>query len=132
MAGSFRTNADGDEYQAVGLDTSIAGERQTGSATASWLLAVPHGNVTRLNIGTTETLVTAAPCVVLTLTGNDGNTGYSALRDANATGGGSTPQYLLNVGDGVNPQAIFGRFENGLTVQGEDALHDVTVVWWPL
>ena len=82
MAGSFRTNADGDEYQAVGLDTSIAGERQTGSATASWLLAVPHGNVTRLNIGTTETLVTAAPCVVLTLTGNDGNTGYSALRDA--------------------------------------------------
>ncbi len=116
----------------VWLKSQIAGERNIGSATASWLLAIPHGNTTRLDIGTTETLVTDSPCIVLTITGNDANTGYSALRDANVTGGGATPQYLLNVGDGVNPQPLFARLENGLTVQGENAAHDVTVVWWPL
>ena len=73
----------------------------------------------------TRRQLVAGGCAVVT-------TALLPPRLANATGGGSTPQYLLNVGDGVNPQAIFGRFENGLTVQGEDALHDVTVVWWPL
>ena len=110
----------------------LAGERNPSSATTSWLLALPHGNVTRCDIDQTETLVTNAPCVVLYVTGNDGNTGYTDLIDANATGGGSTPKFRINCGDGVNPQPIFGRFENGLCVDGESSGHDVTVVWWPL
>lgn len=110
----------------------LAGERNPESATASWLMSLPAGNVTRLDIDTTETLVTAAPCIVLTAVGNDGNTGYTDLIDANATGGGSTPKYRINLGDGVNPMHLFARFENGLCVDGESAGHDVTVTWWPL
>jgi len=116
----------------VSLGTALAGERNRNSPAASWLLAIPHGNVTRLDIDTTETLVSSLPCIVLTVTGNDGNVGYTDLIDANVIGGGSTPKYRINCGDGVNPHVIMGRFENGLTVDGESAGHDVTVCWWPL
>lgn len=110
----------------------LAGERNPGSATASWLLTMPAGNATRCDIDTTETLVTAAPCIVMYVTGNDGNTGYTDLIDANAPGGGSTPKFRVNCGDGIAPQAIWARFENGLCVDGESAGHDVTITWWPL
>jgi len=110
----------------------MAGERNAGSPLASYLLSIPAGNATRLDIDQAETLVTAAPCIVLMVTGNDGNTGYTDLIDANATGGGSVPKFRVNCGDGLNPQLIFARFENGLCVDGESVGHDVTVVWWPL
>lgn len=110
----------------------LAGERNEGSATGSYMLSIPAGNATRCDIDQTETLVTASPCIVLMVTGNDGNTGYTDLIDANATGGGSTPKFRINCGDGVNPQPIYARFGNGLCVDGESVGHDVTVVWWPL
>jgi hypothetical protein len=119
------------ESEYLGI-SRIAGERNESSATASYMLAIPAGNATRCDIDQTETLVTAAPCVVLMVTGNDGNTGYTDLIDASATGGGSTPKFRVNCGDGVNPQPIYARFENGLCVDGESVGHDVTVIWWPL
>lgn len=109
----------------------LAGERQEDSATASYLLAIPAGNVTRLDIDQTETLVSAAPCIVLSVIGNDGNTGYTALIDANATGSGATPKLQPNVADGES-LPVYARFENGLCVDGESSGHDVTIVWWPL
>lgn len=110
----------------------MAGERNPGSKTASWNLAMPAGNPTRCDSDTTETLVVPVPCAVLFITGNDGNTGYSDLIDANAIGGGGAPKFRVNCGDGVNPQPVFSRFENGLCVKGESVGHDITVVWWPL
>jgi hypothetical protein len=130
----FRRVVRSDEH--IGI-ARLAGERNESSATASYMLSIPAGNATRCDIDQTETLVTAAPCIVLTVTGNDGNTGYTDLIDANATGGGSTPKFRINCGDGTGaghsgPQPIYARFENGLCIDGESVGHDVTVVWWPL
>lgn len=113
----------------VNLDTAIAGERNPDSATASYLVVRQECNVTRCDIDTTETLVTSAPCHVLAVIGNDGNTGYTDLIDAAATGGGSTPKARVNAGDGGTVHLYGARFENGLCVDGESAGHDVTILW---
>ncbi|MCB0078822.1 MAG: hypothetical protein KDD73_15530 [Anaerolineales bacterium] len=96
-----------------------------------WQLSIPHGTPTRVT-GTTELLVSNAPCIVQCVVGNDGNTDFTELRDANAISGGSTPIYKFNCGDGINDKQLWARFENGLTVKGNDAAHDVTVTVWPL
>lgn len=110
-----------------------AGETNVESASNSYLRTFNNWNVTRLDIDTTETLVTNAPCLVGGVFGNDGNTGYTDLIDAAATGGGSTPKFRHNCGDGTNPLWLGGaRFENGLCVDGESSGHDVTVLWRPI
>lgn len=131
----FGRKADG-ALSAVAVEAngslSIAGSRNPGSATGSYGLSMPQGNVTRLDVDQVETLVTNAPCMVISVVGNDANTGYTDLIDANVTGGGSTPKYRINVGDGGVINFGAARFENGLTIDGESAGHDVTVTWWPL
>ncbi len=109
------------------------GLRNLGSETNPYLVAFGNYNATRLDIDATETLVTNAPCLVFGVVGNDGNTGYTDLIDASATGGGSVPKFRVNCGDGVNTQWLGGaRFETGLCVDGESAGHDVTVLWRPI
>lgn len=114
------------------LATAIAGERNISSATASYLVVRQECNLTRCDIDTTETLVTAAPCHVLAVIGNDGNTGYTDLIDAAATGGGSTPKARVNAGDGGTVHLYGARFESGLCVDGELSGHDVTILWRPI
>lgn len=114
------------------MATAIAGERNTDIATNSYLAVRQECNITRCDIDQTETLVTAAPCHVFAVIGNDANTGYTDLIDAAATGGGSTPKSRVNAGDGGTIHLYGARFENGLCVDGESAGHDVTVLWRPI
>lgn len=112
---------------------NITAIRNPSSETNSYVVAFGNYNATRLDIDTTETLVTNAPCLVFGVVGNDGNTGYTDLIDAAATGGGSTPKFRVNAGDGSASQWLGGvRFENGLCVDGESVGHDVTVLWRPI
>ena len=117
----------------VSIMNNILGLRNPSSDTNSYLVAFGNYNITRCDIDTTETLVTSNPCLVFAVIGNDGNTGYTDLIDATATGGGSTPKLRVNVGDGTASQWFGGaRFENGLCVDGESAGHDVTILWRPI
>jgi len=110
-----------------------SGTRNIGSVTNAYLVSFNNWNATRLDIDTTETLVTNAPCLVGGVFGNDGNTGYTDLIDAAAIASGNTPKFRVNLGDGVNPTYLGGvRFELGLSVDGESAGHDVTVLWRPI
>lgn len=122
----------GVERLLASLATAIAGERNADSATASYLVVRNECNVTRCDIDTTETLVTNAPCHVFAVIGNDGNTGYTDLLDAAATGGGSTPKVRCDVAAGSSLNLHGARFENGLCVDGESAGHDVTILWRPI
>lgn len=111
----------------------LAGERNPESSDNSYLAVHCDCNITRLDIDTTETLVYSGPCRVYAVIGNDGNTGFTDLIDAAVTGTGATPKLRANAGDGVNAINLFGaRFENGLSVDGESAGHDVSVIWRPL
>lgn len=87
-------------------------------------------------IGTTEVLVSNAPCHVAYVVANNGavaSTGYASLRDASAIGGGSTPKREVRATGGSDNSDEHGaRYENGLTVQGSAAATDVTVLWRPL
>ena len=111
-----------------------AGERNpTSTSGADHQIVRQEGNATRADIGVTETLITAAPAHLIAIIPNDANSGYVALRDANVTGGGSTPIMLPNLGDaGLAMNGWGARFENGITAQGEAAACDVTIVWRPI
>lgn len=118
---------------AVAEQGNTTGLRNPSSSTNSYLVAFGNFNATRCDIDTTETLVTNAPCLVFAVFGNDGNTGYTDLIDAAATGGGSTPVLRVNAGDGTADKWLGGaRFENGLCVDGESVGHDVTILWRPI
>ncbi len=112
--------------------TRHGGERNTDSETNSYDVVRQECNVTRLDIGTTETLVTGAPCHVLGIIGNDANSGYTDLIDAAATASGNTPKVRTNVADGGYVDLKGARFELGLSVDGEAAAHDVSILWRPI
>lgn len=121
----------------VNQATLIAGERNADSASNSYLVAKPESNATRADIGTIETLITDGPAHLLGVIPNDGNTGYLDIIDAAATGGGSTPVFRVNLGDGgaagvAMMTGIAVRFENGICVDGENAACDVTILWRPI
>jgi len=115
----------------VNISTTIAGERNPTSTTNAYMAAVPEGNVTRLDIGTTETLVTNSPAILLAIIGNDANTGFTDLIDAASTGSGFTAKVRTNVADGESLSLHGMKFSNGICVDGESAAHDVSLVWRP-
>ncbi len=111
----------------------IAGERNASNETNSYLVTRPEASATRADTGTTELLITEAPAHLLGIIPNDANTGYVAVRDASAISGASTPIMLPNLGDaGIGLTGMAIRCENGITVQGENAACDVTVLWRPI
>lgn len=119
-------------YAEASFKTLLAGERNVDSATASYIVVRNECNITRLDIDTTETLVTSAPCHVLAVIGNEGNTGYTDLIDASVTASGNTPQIRCDVAAGSSLNLHASRFENGLSVDGESAGHDVSILWRPI
>lgn len=128
----YDPNDDGEKV-ARGVDgnlslADLAHERNSGTSN-QFGVGVPECTVTRADVGQTETLITNAPCLVFGLIGNDGNTGDSVLRDAAAVSGGSTPVINAQVGEGVSTNLFGAKFNNGLTIVGDDAAHDVTVFW---
>ncbi|MCB0247974.1 MAG: hypothetical protein KDI07_05300 [Anaerolineae bacterium] len=133
ITGQSYTNGAEDAY----LSTLISGERNPDSATNSYLVVKPEANATRADIGTTETLITAAPAHLLGVIPNDANTGYLDIIDAAATASGNTPVFRVNLGDGgaagvAMLTGIAARFENGICVDGEDVACDVTILWRPI
>ena len=124
--------SDGAGNLSAALGTALAGERNPTSETNAYLVTREEANATRLDIDQTETLVTAAPCHVFGLLGNEGNTGFTDLIDANEVGGGSTPIIRMDVAAGAVLRFPPLRFENGLCVDGESSGHDVTVFWRPI
>lgn len=122
----------GTKGQPAAMVNRVGGERNVDSDSNSYDVVRQECNATRLDIDTTETLVSAAPCHVLGIIGNDGNTGYSDLIDAAATASGNTPKMRVNVGDGGALDLKGARFELGLCVDGESAGHDVTILWRPI
>lgn len=117
--------------------TLIAGERNPGSASNSYLVVKPESNATRADIGTTETLITDAPAHLVGIIPNDANTGYLDVIDAAAIASGNTPVLRVNLGDGgaAGVALLTGvaiRFENGICVDGENAACDVTILWRPI
>lgn len=96
----------------------IGGERNTSSSTNNYDAIHEECSYNRFApAGTSETVITAAPCFVYGFVGITG-TGTLTLRDS-ATAAGATsplPAFTLAVGTVVTlPAAI--RFENGLTAQ---------------
>lgn len=98
------------------------------------------GTPTRSANGTTEELITNQPAILIGVIGNAGNAGALSIRDDNAISQGSTHIFHLDLGDvggtGLsnsdphhNINAIFTK---GITVQGDDANTDVTILWKPL
>lgn len=114
----------------VYVQGNLASERNPGTAN-QYGVAVPECNVTRLDIGTTETLVTASPCIVLGVIGNEGNTGFTDLIDAGAVASGNTPVVRCDVAAGGQIDLHGAKFNAGLCVDGENAAHDVTIFWRP-
>lgn len=123
--------------KAVGVDgdalkfthsTHFPSARNETSTEIDYLRALSTGTGTRANTGITETVITASPAVLLAIIGNDANAGYSAFRNAATVGGGSVPIAQPNVADGASINVGI-EFDTGITIQGELAAHDVTIIW---
>ena len=114
------------------IDAHIPGARNESSTSTDYLRALPAATIERFDVGTTETLVTANPCILLGAIGNTGNTGATELRNAAATGGGSTPLITVDLGAGSSVDMFGAIFTSGLTIDGANAAHDVTLIWLPL
>jgi hypothetical protein len=122
------TDFEGNLY--VNLGTTLAGERNPGTPN-EYQAFVPEAVLTRADIGTTETLITDAPALLVAVIPNAGHTGNVSIRDAAAISGGSTPKLVLDLLPG-EPCAVWGaKFANGITVDGSDAACDVTLIWRP-
>lgn len=120
----------------VRMQLALAGERIPESATASYLVAVGPTIPIRKDNFSSETLIAAYPCVLRGIVLNHLHDGFMDLRDANATGGGSTG--VMRIGyPGVDAQAtprhqtLFvncfdATFFNGLTADSDSAVSDAT------
>jgi hypothetical protein len=100
------------------IETNIAGERNVSSSTNSYLVVKQECNITRTS-GTSEVLVSAAPVHVLGIIAESATAGTCTLRDAAATGGGTTG-YTVTTLASVTPRdwdLKGARMETGLTYQ---------------
>lgn len=110
------------------------GERNTASASNNYDAVKQECNATRI-VGSTETLVTAAPAYFMGYYANKDATpssGTAAIRDAAAISGASTPKHVVDATAGQCPPLKDAVFQNGITVQGSAAATDITIQWRPV
>ena len=107
----------------------IGGGEGEDDASTAITRVVGNWNLTRV-IGNAETLISAVPCRFGGFVFNTTSAGTVSLRDASATGGGSTPKIIADATRDVF--TLGDRFPTGLTVQGSAAGTDVTVRWRPI
>lgn len=107
------------------------GDRNDSSTTTDYKRALRTGTATRADIGTTETLITASPAVLIAVIPNALNAGNIEIRNAASTGGGATADFVLDLSPG-EPVDIGAEMDAGITVDGTDAATDCTIIWAPL
>lgn len=107
----------------------LAGEEAAGDKYFSLLRTSEDWQGVVLNgVGTTETLITNGPARiggVVALSG--GTTGTITLRNANATGGGSTGYTFANASDVASAKGM--RFDTGITVEFSTGTGNILVLY---
>lgn len=119
-------NADGSSGMAVSHPDEFAQEEDIGTSNQHGT-GVDQSTIIQRVTGTTEVVVSLAPCSVFAIIENQGSTGHVSLRNAAAIGGGATP--LIDAG--TDKDCKGAPFTAGLTVQGSEAGADFTVLARP-